>query len=370
MEIKNSIQDIYRESSHMSLSENNEDYSLNQESNGNSSINYTEDKETSTSNKPSKKPGRKIDDSEPVSKRLAQNRAAQKAFRERRENFVRSLQEKVKALEEANKLTQEENNTLLNSIKILEQANQQLKTSNNNTTQEFNPNLASQPFPSLNNGFNSGFNMFNYDTAAPFQQNFSPDLNYLIPNNPALTTTSINNNPINVATNLSPLIDPNMIYNLPVNNENLMAGDEYLFPEFPNFPSLDNSNLNNPTKQDNVYMPQLTSPEFHSSMNPLTPPSNNTHTSTTPEPSRISIEQIDKTIMPGVSAYDLMKPDRPPPTKEELLQLAAKHKIVMDKLKAETYTIDELCEALKKKATCSAVRGFLSAYLGEDFDKN
>ncbi|KAJ5684286.1 uncharacterized protein N7477_000631 [Penicillium maclennaniae] len=53
-----------------------------------------------------------IDGDEPQSKRKAQNRAAQRAFRERKERHVRDLEDKVNSLEEASKSLQADNERL------------------------------------------------------------------------------------------------------------------------------------------------------------------------------------------------------------------------------------------------------------------
>ncbi|KAK8069746.1 bZIP transcription factor [Apiospora phragmitis] len=59
-----------------------------------------------------KKPGRKPLTNEPSSKRKAQNRAAQRAFRERKEQHLKDLETKVKELEEASATTNNENSQL------------------------------------------------------------------------------------------------------------------------------------------------------------------------------------------------------------------------------------------------------------------
>ncbi|ORY61316.1 transcription factor PAP1-domain-containing protein [Pseudomassariella vexata] len=59
-----------------------------------------------------KKPGRKPLTNEPSSKRKAQNRAAQRAFRERKEQHLKDLETKVKELEKASESTNSENNQL------------------------------------------------------------------------------------------------------------------------------------------------------------------------------------------------------------------------------------------------------------------
>ncbi|KAI1498764.1 transcription factor PAP1-domain-containing protein [Biscogniauxia marginata] len=59
-----------------------------------------------------KKPGRKPLTNEPSSKRKAQNRAAQRAFRERKEKHLKDLETKVEELEKASMATNNENNQL------------------------------------------------------------------------------------------------------------------------------------------------------------------------------------------------------------------------------------------------------------------
>ncbi|KAK2014210.1 transcription factor PAP1 [Colletotrichum eremochloae] len=59
-----------------------------------------------------KKPGRKPLTSEPSSKRKAQNRAAQRAFRERKEKHLKDLETKVEELEKASKDANSENSQL------------------------------------------------------------------------------------------------------------------------------------------------------------------------------------------------------------------------------------------------------------------
>lgn len=84
-----------------------------------------EDEETSpgndakrqeTTEKVPKKPGRKPLTSEPSSKRKAQNRAAQRAFRERKEKHVKDLETKVEELQKVSDAASNENSTLRNQI--------------------------------------------------------------------------------------------------------------------------------------------------------------------------------------------------------------------------------------------------------------
>ncbi|KAL9116353.1 MAG: hypothetical protein Q9187_007124, partial [Circinaria calcarea] len=69
-------------------------------------------KRRESDDKSSKKPGRKPLTSEPTSKRKAQNRAAQRAFRERKERHLKELETKVEDLEKASNSANHENGLL------------------------------------------------------------------------------------------------------------------------------------------------------------------------------------------------------------------------------------------------------------------
>lgn len=69
-------------------------------------------KRRESTDKVAKKPGRKPLTSEPTSKRKAQNRAAQRAFRERKEKHLKDLETKVEELEKASEATNHENSKL------------------------------------------------------------------------------------------------------------------------------------------------------------------------------------------------------------------------------------------------------------------
>ncbi|KAI9732801.1 MAG: DNA-binding transcription factor yap1 [Cirrosporium novae-zelandiae] len=70
--------------------------------------------------KAAKKPGRKLLTSEPTSKRKAQNRAAQRAFRERKEKHLKDLETKVEELEKASESTNHENGLLRAQVERLQ----------------------------------------------------------------------------------------------------------------------------------------------------------------------------------------------------------------------------------------------------------
>ncbi|KAB5566886.1 transcription factor PAP1-domain-containing protein [Coniochaeta sp. 2T2.1] len=69
-------------------------------------------KRRESEDKVSKKPGRKPLTTEPTSKRKAQNRAAQRAFRERKERHLKDLETKVQELEKASEQANNENELL------------------------------------------------------------------------------------------------------------------------------------------------------------------------------------------------------------------------------------------------------------------
>lgn len=69
-------------------------------------------KRRESEDKVAKKPGRKPLTTEPSSKRKAQNRAAQRAFRERKEKHLKDLEDKVEELEKASKDANHENDRL------------------------------------------------------------------------------------------------------------------------------------------------------------------------------------------------------------------------------------------------------------------
>ncbi|KAF1808016.1 PAP1-domain-containing protein [Eremomyces bilateralis CBS 781.70] len=71
-----------------------------------------EAKRRESDDKVSKKPGRKPLTTEPTTKRKAQNRAAQRAFRERKEKHLRDLETKVNELEQVSESTNHENGLL------------------------------------------------------------------------------------------------------------------------------------------------------------------------------------------------------------------------------------------------------------------
>ncbi|RKP38827.1 hypothetical protein BJ085DRAFT_7128, partial [Dimargaris cristalligena] len=62
-----------------------------------------------------------------IQKRTAQNRAAQRAFRERKQKYVEILEDRVKELEDKQQSTEEENAQLAAMVEVLRSENSALK---------------------------------------------------------------------------------------------------------------------------------------------------------------------------------------------------------------------------------------------------
>ncbi|KAJ2079503.1 DNA-binding transcription factor yap1 [Coemansia sp. RSA 988] len=77
--------------------------------------------------KKQRKPGRKPVTTDPGSKRTAQNRAAQRAFRERKQQHLQSLEDQVSELTERHERTERENQELRQAIEALKNENTALK---------------------------------------------------------------------------------------------------------------------------------------------------------------------------------------------------------------------------------------------------
>ncbi|ORY75429.1 hypothetical protein BCR37DRAFT_395529 [Protomyces lactucae-debilis] len=77
--------------------------------------------DTTTTASEKKKPGRKPITDQPTTKRKAQNRAAQRAFRERKENHVKQLEDRIAELEQTTSTQQQENSYLKQQLQRFRQ---------------------------------------------------------------------------------------------------------------------------------------------------------------------------------------------------------------------------------------------------------
>ncbi|KAF1832234.1 PAP1-domain-containing protein [Decorospora gaudefroyi] len=114
--------------------------------------------------KQAKKPGRKPLTSEPTTKRKAQNRAAQRAFRERKEKHLKDLETKVQELEKASDSTNQENGLLRAQVQRLQMELREYRKrlSLNSTGMSRSPPLTSG-FSSMLTNNSSGKNNFSFD---------------------------------------------------------------------------------------------------------------------------------------------------------------------------------------------------------------
>ncbi|KAL9046101.1 MAG: hypothetical protein Q9214_000976 [Letrouitia sp. 1 TL-2023] len=127
--------------------------------------------------KSNKKPGRKpLNSSEPTTKRKAQNRAAQRAFRERKERHLKDLEAKVEDLEKASEATNHENGRLRATVDRL---NNELKEyrkrlSLTSTQAGYSPPVAPMPNNNYsNNDFQFAFPRFGDLPGSSFMSNGS-----------------------------------------------------------------------------------------------------------------------------------------------------------------------------------------------------
>ncbi|KAL8893278.1 MAG: hypothetical protein Q9192_005424 [Flavoplaca navasiana] len=126
--------------------------------------------------KNNKKPGRKpLNNSEPTTKRKAQNRAAQRAFRERKERHLKDLETKVEDLEKASEATNHENGRLRATVERLNTEVKEYRKRLSLTNIGYSPpsTVAPQFNSSSNNDFTFAFPKFGDLPGSTFMSNGS-----------------------------------------------------------------------------------------------------------------------------------------------------------------------------------------------------
>ncbi|KAF2091651.1 AP1-like transcription factor-like protein [Saccharata proteae CBS 121410] len=114
--------------------------------------------------KTAKKPGRKPLTSEPTTKRKAQNRAAQRAFRERKEKHLKDLETKVNELEKASDAANHENGLLRAQVERLQtELREYRKRLSLNSTSAARTGPTTAGFSSLVAQNTSGANNFQFE---------------------------------------------------------------------------------------------------------------------------------------------------------------------------------------------------------------
>lgn len=121
-------------------------------------------KRRESTDKVPKKPGRKPLTSEPSSKRKAQNRAAQRAFRERKEQHLKDLETKVEELQKASDDANNENTSLRTKLEQITNELNQYKKKVSLMTQS---SPQTNKFSSLGKPNNGGFNDLNFQFDFP-----------------------------------------------------------------------------------------------------------------------------------------------------------------------------------------------------------
>jgi AP-1-like factor len=107
--------------------------------------------------KQAKKPGRKPLTSEPTTKRKAQNRAAQRAFRERKEKHLKDLETKVQELEKASDAANHENGLLRGQVQRLQMELREYRKRLSLNSTGASRNAPATGFSSMLNTNNSNF---------------------------------------------------------------------------------------------------------------------------------------------------------------------------------------------------------------------
>ncbi|KAK1988109.1 transcription factor PAP1 [Colletotrichum cereale] len=192
-----------------------------------------------------KKPGRKPLTSEPTSKRKAQNRAAQRAFRERKEKHLKDLETKVEELEKASKDASSENSQLRAQI---EQMTAELK--------EYKTKMAAMGTRSVSHGkppMGFGASVIGNLSDVNFQFEF-PKFGVLpgsqMPNKPAQSARSSSSPHVNGSSPVSPLNknhSPGIIAGLDFGTKDDLANFTSLFS-----PSLANGSSGTGTSRASV----------------------------------------------------------------------------------------------------------------------
>ncbi|ODQ63659.1 hypothetical protein NADFUDRAFT_84283 [Nadsonia fulvescens var. elongata DSM 6958] len=131
-----------------------------------------------------KKPGRKPVQTEPASKRKAQNRAAQRAFRDRKERHLKDLETRVAELENETAVTYSENEFLRFQLQHLQQQLNFYRSKSTSTRSDNNAN-SKTPMSGFNAPFSFQFPYFSKDNNSNVE-----NIDDLIDIKPSLTSSS------------------------------------------------------------------------------------------------------------------------------------------------------------------------------------
>lgn len=124
-------------------------------------------KRQETGEKVSKKPGRKPLTTEPTSKRKAQNRAAQRAFRERKEQHLKNLETKVEELEKASAQSNHENSVLRAQVEKMTTELAEYKKRISLMVNNRAPSMSNGPRPTFGHAVINNLNDVNFQFEFP-----------------------------------------------------------------------------------------------------------------------------------------------------------------------------------------------------------
>ncbi|KAI1790443.1 hypothetical protein LXA43DRAFT_504702 [Ganoderma leucocontextum] len=169
-------------------------------------------KKTISSASARRKPGAGQDETR-LMKRKEQNRAAQRAFRERKEKHVRDLEDKVAALEAKNQLTEQENENLRDLLQRLQNENMVLKqaaftfsaphsANTNNNQNAFGNNASNHPMQFNFSSPGAGPSKSPMQTQSPPSQ-YNLNFNSLIPFDPNMLNPADESQDVNMDTPFS-----------------------------------------------------------------------------------------------------------------------------------------------------------------------
>jgi AP-1-like factor len=260
--------------------------------------------------KQAKKPGRKPLTSEPTTKRKAQNRAAQRAFRERKEKHLKDLETKVQELEKASDATNHENGLLRAQVQRLQMELREYRKrlSMNSTGVTRTPPLAGGFSSMLNN--NSSNNNFSFE----FPRFGGLPGAQLLDNGPlAKKNASVSTNASSRHNSTGPALSPTSKANGQLTNSpGAMTGNGQRSGSLNGFFGFDSSKSNNndtprsntessTSSQSRVFQFNSgSSSHSDSPSNSSTSPTNqDSSCGTTPEPSHTSPNQQADTIKDG-----------------------------------------------------------------------
>lgn len=210
---------------------------------------------STTSSSNAKKSGRKPIDQEAKDRRTAQNRAAQRAFRERREQKLKELHDKINYLENSNNSYKNESIFLRDQLRFLLIELNNFKNNSNNTSKNLDSKLklylnkyGGLNFENLDNNNNTNVISSNSSPLSTTNSHPSSLTSFQSSTKDTNTTITTNNN---FSLNLDDLLDTQSLNNLVSSESTPNFGQLMMFGNSPLNFSLENSNDSNKINDNN-----------------------------------------------------------------------------------------------------------------------